>query len=174
MIKSLVSLLSLVSLAFRKSPALRVLCSVMREVADELIRVVDQAAEALSILSETEADKSYRDGGWSRKQLIGHLIDSASNNHQRFVRAQQVSFLEFPKYEQESWVSLQNYKQAPWPELVDFWRLYNHHLARVIRTVSPDKLQVGCKVGPSEPMNLGDLIKDYLRHVKHHLGQLGA
>ncbi|RPJ58822.1 MAG: DinB family protein [Acidobacteria bacterium] len=146
----------------------------MKEIADELVRVVDQAADTLFAVSEAEAGKSCREGGWSRKELIGHLIDSASNNHQRFVRAQQVSFLEFPKYEQESWVSIQHYKQAPWPELVDFWRLYNHHLARVIQSVSPDKLHVGCKVGPSEPMNLGDLIRDYLRHLKHHLGQLGA
>ena len=106
--------------------------------------------------------------------MIGHLIDSASNNHQRFVRAQGVAALEFPKYEQESWVSLQNYKQATWPELVDFWRLYNHHLARVIRAVAPEKLQVPVKIGPGEPMALGDLIKDYLRHLKHHLGQLGV
>ncbi|RPJ86449.1 MAG: DinB family protein [Acidobacteria bacterium] len=146
----------------------------MKEIADELVRVVDQAADTLCAVSEAEADKSCREGGWSRKELIGHLIDSASNNHQRFVRAQQVSFLEFPKYEQESWVSIQHYKQAPWPELVDFWRLYNHHLARVIRALPSEKLQVGCKVGPSEPMNLGDLIRDYLRHLKHHLGQLGA
>jgi len=146
----------------------------MNDIANELVQVVDQAAEKLCVVSEMEAGKSYRDGGWSRKELLGHLIDSASNNHQRFVRAQQVSFLEFPKYEQESWVSLQNYRHAPWPEIVDFWRLYNHHLARVIRTVSADKLQVSCKVGPSEPMALGDLIKDYLRHLKHHLSQLGV
>jgi len=146
----------------------------MKDIANEIVQVVDRAAATLRAVTETEAGKSYRDGGWSRKQHIGHLIDSASNNHQRIVRAQQVSFLEFPKYEQETWVSLQNYKQAPWPELVDFWRLYNHHLARVIQAVSPEKLQVGCKVGPSEPMNLGDLIKDYLRHLKHHLSQLSA
>ncbi len=85
-----------------------------------------------------------------------------------------MAFLEFPKYEQVNWVSLQNYKQAPWPEIVDLWRLYNHHLARVIQTVSPEKLNVGCKVGPAEPMSLGALIKDYLRHLKHHLSQLGV
>jgi len=146
----------------------------MKDIADELVQVVDQAAEKLCVVSEAEAGRSYRAGGWSHKEILGHLIDSASNNHQRIVRAQQVSFLEFPKYEQENWVSLQNYKHAAWPELVDFWRLYNHHMARVIEAVSPDKLEVPCSVGPSEPVTLGFLIKDYLRHLKHHLSQLGV
>lgn len=146
----------------------------MREIAVELVQVVDRAAQALHSVTDAEAGKSYRDGGWTRKELIGHLIDSASNNHQRFVRAQQVSFLEFPNYQQEKWVSLQEYKQAPWSELVDFWRLYNHHLARLIESIPQEKLEVACKIGPSEPVTLDFVMKDYLRHLKHHLSQLGA
>ncbi|RPI20007.1 MAG: DinB family protein [Acidobacteria bacterium] len=145
----------------------------MQQLAEELTSVVERAAEALRAVGDTEAGQSYRPGGWSRKELLGHLIDSASNNHQRFVRAQGVPFLEFPKYEQEEWVGRQNYRQESWPDLVELWRLYNRHLAHVIRAFPAEKLEVGCKVGPSEPMKIGDVIKDYLRHLKHHLSQLG-
>ena len=144
----------------------------MKQTADELIRTVEDAAGFLKRIPESKASQSPLPAGWSRIQILGHLIDSASNNHQRFVRALQVSALEFPKYEQDQWVELQNYKNAPWPELVDLWRLYNRHLARIIESVPADKLETSCKIGPSEPMTLRELIEDYLRHLKHHVTQL--
>ena len=145
----------------------------MEEVAAELIRVVEAASERLEKLSEEEAEARRSTGGWSKKEILGHLIDSAANNHHRFIRAQQVDELVFPAYEQDEWVRLQDYSSSSWSHMVGLWRLYNLHLARVIRRISPEKLETVCKIGSNEPVTLRYLVEDYLRHLKHHLERLG-
>jgi hypothetical protein len=102
------------------------------DVARELLSVVETASESLRTISESEAPQRNLPGSWSKKEILGHLLDSAVNNHHRFVRAQQVEELTFPAYDQPHWVSSQGYGERPWPELVDLWRLYNRHLAHVI------------------------------------------
>ena len=106
-------------------------------------------------------------------EILGHLIDSATNNHHWFVRALQVEGLVFPPYEQEDWVRLQDYNSTAWESLVELWRLYNYHLAHVIRRIPGDRLEVVCRIGPHEPVTLGYLVEDYVVHLKHHLRQLG-
>ena len=106
--------------------------------------------------------------------MIGHLIDSAANNHQRFVRAQQSSELVSPAYDQEKWVSVQDYNSASWPDLKELWRLYNLHLAHVIRRIPAEKLQVKCTIGGKDPVTLGSVIDLYLTHLKHHLDKIGV
>src|SRR5262245_46381642 len=86
-------------------------------VAD-LVSAVDRAAPALVALGDERSRACPAPGKWSPREVIGHLIDSASNNHQRFVRAQLQEDLVFAGYEQESWVRLQHYAEAPWDELV--------------------------------------------------------
>src|SRR5438046_7841228 len=105
--------------------------------ASELLSVIESASESLRRIGDPEASLTSAPGTWSKKQILGHLLDSAVNNHHRFVRAQQVERLSFPHYEQEHWVSSQGYAERPWPELVDLWRLYNRHLAHVIRLIPP-------------------------------------
>lgn len=145
----------------------------MNTIAIELRSAVDAAAEQLNAVPEDAARLRPAPGKWSKQEIIGHLIDSAANNHQRFVRAQEGSELVFPKYEQDHWVSAQRYNEAPWSELVALWRLYNHHLARVIETIPKDRLKVLCFIGPYEPVTLGFVVEDYLAHLKHHLRQAG-
>ncbi len=145
----------------------------VQRVAGELEAVVERAAERLRAVDEAEAGRSPAPGKWSTKEIVGHLIDSAANNHQRFVRAQQAEALSFPKYEQEAWVSVQAYAARPWAELVELWRLYNRHLAHVMRQIRPEKLGVPCTIGSNAPVTLGYLVEDYLAHLKHHLRQLG-
>ena len=110
---------------------------------------------------------------WSVKEIVGHLIDSAANNHQRFVRAQHAQRLEFAGYEQNLWVRSQDYQSYPWHELVDFWMLYNRHLAYVITRVPAAALKISCRIGDDKPVTLGFLIEDYLRHLRHHVRQIG-
>jgi len=74
---------------------------------------------------------------WSKKQILGHLIDSAANNHQRFIRMQMSRELRFPGYEQTEWVRLNRYEQRPWQELVVLWAAYNRHLADVMEHIAP-------------------------------------
>jgi len=143
-------------------------------VATELIRVVDEAAESLRHVDEADASRRPAADKWSKKEILGHLLDSATNNHHRFVRAQQVEEFLFPKYEQEEWVRVQEYAASSWPELIELWRLYNRHLAQVIRHLPEEKLEVRCRIGPAAPVSLGDLVEDYLVHLKHHLQQIGV
>jgi len=143
-------------------------------VASELVRVVEAASESLSRIGDAEASVKPDSGKWSKKEVLGHLVDSAVNNHHRFVRAQQVEELTFPKYEQEHWVAVQGYTERPWPELIELWRLYNRHLAHIISLIPEESLAVTCVIGPSEPVSLSYLIDDYLVHLRHHLQQIGV
>src|ERR1041384_5473542 len=106
--------------------------------ARELVALVDQSAEALLQLSDEAASKRPAPGKWSPKEIIGHLIDSATNNHRRFVHAHWQDDLVFPGYAQEDWVKVQDYQSAPWDELVGLWHAYNLHLARVMRATPDD------------------------------------
>jgi hypothetical protein len=146
----------------------------MNSLSAELAHVVGVAETVLRLVGDAEAEKPILPGGWSRKQLLGHLIDSASNNHQRFVRAALQGSLEFPAYDQAGWVRIQAAEAAPWPALTALWADYNRYLAHVIARLPADKLEASCRIGTGEPVTLGFLVKDYLRHLLHHLGQIGA
>lgn len=106
--------------------------------------------------------------------MIGHLIDSASNNHQRFVRAALQTALDFPRYDQEGNVRVQEPQEADWTLLVSLWALYNRYLAHVIARLPPDKLETPCRIGSGEPVTLGFIANDYLIHLLHHLRQIGG
>src|ERR1700758_3064495 len=101
----------------------------MIEASKKLLSLVERAEPTLHEISESESIQPILPGGWSRKQVIGHLIDSASNNHQRFVRASLQPSLDFPGYDQEGNVLLQAPQDADWPLLVSLWGAYNRYLA---------------------------------------------
>jgi len=146
----------------------------MKDLSDELLRAVDAAEPKLREISEHESIQPVLQGGWSRKQVIGHLIDSASNNHQRFVRASLQPSLEFPGYDQDENVRVQAMQEADWALLVSLWAAYNRYLAHVIAHLPESKLESPCRIGSGEPVTLGFIATDYLRHLVHHLGQIGA
>lgn len=140
----------------------------------ELLLVVNSAEEILRRFSAEESRVPVLAGGWSCRQVIGHLIDSASNNHQRFVRASLQDSLEFPGYDQKGWARVQAAEEADWSLLLALWVNYNRYLAHVIAHLPPPKLEVPCRIGGSEPVTLKFLAEDYLRHMVHHLSQIGA
>ncbi len=143
--------------------------------AEQIEILVDQVSRQLQSLPEADARREPAPNKWSIAEILGHLIDSAANNHQRFIRAQQLDSVEpyvGPGYLQDSWVALNGYHEAPWPELVDLWRLYNRHLARVIARVPDDQLSTEMRVGSYEPATLGFVIEDYLAHMRHHVAQI--
>jgi hypothetical protein len=109
---------------------------------------------------------------WSKKEILGHLIDSAANNHQRFVRAQGTPLLEFPPYEQEFWVATQSYATEPWPDLVNLWLLLNRHLLHVMKAMPAAVFSHQCVIGGRPAVTLEALADAYLRHVDLHLSQL--
>lgn len=145
-------------------------------LAAQLNKIIDETAAALTHIDEaaaSAADPETRK--WSKKQILGHLIDSAANNHQRFVRApQSTGEFSFPIYRQESWVELQNYQARSWAELIAFWKSYNQHLAHVIENIPAAKADTLCRIGESEPVSLKFLVEDYIAHLQHHITQITA
>ncbi len=144
----------------------------MKQLAEQVVEAIVAADLRLRDIDESAAAHKPAPEVWSKKELLGHLIDSASNNHQRFVRLQLADDLHLPKYEQEGWVRVQGYQAADWGLLVALWRSYNLHLARLIRDVTPESMAHTGRVGDGEPVTLQYLMEDYVAHLEHHLLQL--
>ena len=145
----------------------------MESLAKELIEIVTSVASELIRMEDAQAGVKPSANEWSKKEIIGHLIDSAANNHQRFVRAQIENSLVFPPYAQETWVQRQAYHTCPWLQLLELWKAYNLHLAWIIRQTPTEALVRNCTIGDNPTVTLGFLIEDYLSHLKLHLEQLG-
>ena len=153
-----------------------------QQFLDDFEQTIQSAAVRLREISAEEARKSAA-GDWSSKQILGHLIDSAANNHQRFVRGQFTDDLVFSGYDGDQWVDAQKYNDESWPDLIDLWRAYNMHLLRVV-SIIPERVltqprekhtldQIAFKtLDQGEPTTLEYLIRDYLDHLKHHLDQI--
>lgn len=155
----------------------------MEEVVRHFRQVVEEAAPRLLALADDAAGRERDGGGWSAKQIVGHLIDSAANNHRRFVLAQFKDDLRFDGYAGEDWVSAQRYDGADWPLLVELWRSYNLHLAHVMSHASAEALtkpraahsldQIAWQtVDAARPATLEYLMRDYVGHLKSHLRQI--
>jgi len=145
----------------------------MKTLSTKLTAAVDSAEAALLTVTEEQSAKPVLTGGWSRKQLIGHLIDSAGNNHQRFVRAALQDSVTLPGYDQAGWSRAQFVQDAPWSMLIALWATYNRYLAHVIAHLPDEKLDVPICIGSYEPMTLRFVAEDYLVHLNHHLAQIG-
>ena len=126
----------------------------------------------LAGIADAEAGKRPTPERWCKKEIIGHLIDSASNNHQRFVRAQIVGKLEFPRYEQEAWVRVQQYQSAKWLDLIDLWRAYNLHLLHVVTCMSDEGRRSTCRIGDGREVMLGEMFEECVNHIEHHLRKM--
>jgi hypothetical protein len=144
------------------------------DVAEALEETLDASRAPLLAISEEAAARRTGPENWSKKEILGHLIDSASNNHQRFVRLQLDEILVMPAYQQNHWVRTENYNGRDWRDLVELWLVFNRHLAHVIRHTDPAAAGHIWKA-PGSEYSLEFLIEDYLRHLRHHLAQiLGA
>ena len=139
---------------------------------------------SLSSMSDIETSSRENDK-WSKKEILGHLIDSASNNHQRFVRAQFTDDLIFPGYDQDNWVRVQDYQNINWHSLVELWKDFNFLIIHLLSKINKEDLnklrvkhnldQIAWKEIPaSEPVTLEYFVKDYFGHMRHHLNQLLA
>lgn len=142
------------------------------EIGRSLEAVVDEAEPRLRAIPEDRASKARAAGKWSDKEILGHLIDSAANNHQRFVRAQIEALVQLPGYEQDEWVAHQQYGERPWEDLVDLWCAWNRHLAHVLTKVPESRREVPCEIGGSDAVTLSFIALDYVGNVEHHLRQI--
>lgn len=142
------------------------------EVATNLGGTVAQAKPLLQKLNNADTSLRPATGKWSKKEILGHLLDSASNNHQRFVRATLQGELTFPGYDQAPLVELQQFAEMDWGFLVDFWAAYNRFLAHVINCLPAKAAEITCNIGNNPPAPLGWVAQDYVEHLKHHLNQI--
>jgi len=156
----------------------------MPEYVAELLEAINDAAPALREMSDERSRLRPAPGKWCPREIVAHMVDSASNNHQRFVRAQFQDDLVFSGYEQDAWVSVQSYRDAPWEELIALWYNFNLHIARIMLLVPKDERErprarhnldeiAWNPVHRDQPATLDYFMKDYVAHLKHHLAQLG-
>ncbi|HVZ47412.1 MAG TPA: DinB family protein [Gemmatimonadaceae bacterium] len=151
--------------------------------ARRLRAAIATAEPMLRAMSDAAAARAPAPGKWSPKQVIGHLIDSATNNHQRFVRAAFQDTLVFPGYAQDDWVALQRYGDAAWDELLTFWLAYNRHIATIMAAVPEEaRLRVRAthnldEIATHAPptaahATLDYFMLDYVDHLELHLRQI--
>lgn len=143
---------------------------------EHLALSLEQAVEReflhLRTIGEYDAGRKPAANAWSQKEELGHLIDSATNNHVRFVRASIETDFRGPGYQQDGWVSAHGYGDMPWADLLDFWKRYNLFLARLVRRIPDSLMDRTCIIGESRPVTLRFLIEDYTLHMQHHLDHI--
>jgi uncharacterized damage-inducible protein DinB len=155
----------------------------MPACALDLTNAVDAALPRLQAIDEAATLRRPAPGKWSAREIVGHLVDSASNNHQRFVRAVFQDDLVFAGYDQDAWVEAQRYQDARWDDLLSLWAGFNRHLARVMTATSEQvRRQPRARhnfdsiafrpIPATTPATLEYFMEDYVLHLRHHLGQI--
>lgn len=139
----------------------------IREVVDREVPILQNIPEP--VLTERR-NSQHR----TIKQLLGHLVDSAANNHQRMVRLQYNPHLVFPDYTQDNdrWISLQDYQHADWSDLIQLWKYYNLHIIQVIRSVDMSALENDWQDFEGNRVTLHQMIEGYLGHLHLHIDQI--
>src|SRR5215212_6756460 len=140
--------------------------------ANQITQIVDRYEAAFKNLTEAKWSAKPNKNKWSKKEILGHLLDSALNNLRRFIVTQ---YQQNDKiiYQQDEWVKLQTYQEADINEVILIWKGLNRQIARVISIIPADKLKNSCDTGKNgeELQTLEFLIEDYISHLKHHLSQ---
>jgi hypothetical protein len=144
----------------------------MRETARSLREILTRVLPPLREIDESEAARRPAAGKWTKKEILGHLIDSAGNNQQKFVRAMEKERSDFAGYRQDHWVAAQKYNDAGWHDLIVLWQALNLHLAHVIENVDRRMLGHRLSVDGANDATLEFLMRDYLAHLEHHLDQI--
>jgi DinB superfamily len=144
------------------------------QLAREFGAGIGELRIALLALSPDLADTPWRPGGWTRKQIVGHLLDSAANNRQRFARAAIDGQYAGPGYAQDAWVAAHGYAGQSWETLLRWWQAEHEILAALVDHIPEERLGAMCTVGDDAPVTLRFLIEDYLTHQRWHFKQLAA
>jgi hypothetical protein len=142
------------------------------QLASHLRAIVENGMGTLAArYGEASASTPPANGGWSAKQVVGHLIDSAGNNIQRAVRLSIDPELRMPGYRQAEWVTVQGYQDRPWAELLSLWQMLNLHFAQTVERVNKAHLSRTWILG-DDRITLGFMLEDYIAHMKHHLDRM--
>ncbi len=142
------------------------------QLANDFAARLASAESDLRAITELEATETYKADAWTRKQVLGHLIDSAINNHVRFVMAALDGEYTGPAYHAQGWVTMHDYANMLWSELLDLWKAHNSLLARVVRQIAEENLTAECRIGSDKPVTLRYVIEDYLHHLEEHISEI--
>jgi hypothetical protein len=145
----------------------------MKQGITLLGKALEQVPDRLATISEQQAERRTAQSKWSPKEELGHLLDSAANNHQRIVRAVLQDQPAMPGYEQRAWVDMHAYRQREWRDLIELWTALNRQLLAAAKGVPADAWPRMLTVAGSEPVTLQFVFDDYLNHMFHHLDHIG-
>ncbi|OEH92409.1 metal-dependent hydrolase [Bacillus solimangrovi] len=142
----------------------------MQSVIDKLSFWINTVPKEFSYMTELEVSERTNPNKWSKKEIIGHLCDSAMNNLERFIKIQyeEQPFIITP-YNQEQWVLLQDYENSSIEEVLNLWCSLNKQIIRVIEKIPSEKRSYLCDIGNKQIRTFEWLIEDYLEHMEHHL-----
>jgi len=140
---------------------------------NEILSLVDQAMIDFENITEKAWNDKPQPSKWSKKELLGHLIDSASNNIRRLIVGQYEQGVKIV-YHQDEWVLYQNYQGTDIADVKMLWKLLNDQICRVIENIPEEKLQNNCDTGKGkiDLYTLSYFIEDYVLHLKYHLKQI--
>jgi hypothetical protein len=133
---------------------------------------IEALQDRLVAVSPDLADTPWSPGKWTRKQIVGHLLDSATNNRQRFVRVAIDGVYAGPRYAQDGWVAAHGYADLPWGILLEWWRVEHQILTAVVDRIPEHRLHAACTVGDNDAVTLQFLIDDYIAHQQWHMQQI--
>lgn len=141
----------------------------MQEIASQLESLIDEHTAALRNIPAAKMEHKPSPAKWSKKEIIGHMADSAQNNIRRFVVAQ---YEETPQilYNQDQWVAISNYQQYKTADLITLWQLLNKHIVVILKNTSPEMAQRTCQTQDLHTIEW--LAEDYVKHLRHHLHQV--
>jgi hypothetical protein len=143
-------------------------------VTNRIIQLIEEWEHKLIEMGPEAVSQNRNSQNRTIRQILGHLTDSASNNHQRIIRLQYNHILEFPDYRQDNdlWIELQNFQHENWYNLVQHWKYSNLHLAHVINSVDCSKLTNYWEDFEGTKVSLKQMIEEYTGHLKLHLNEI--
>jgi hypothetical protein len=138
----------------------------MRSMAIELRDIIDKHLGDLINIPEEQYSWKPGPAKWSKKEILGHLVDSAQNNIRRFVVAQYEE-TPFIKYNQDKWVLISGYQHWQTADVIQLWYLLNKQVCYILENTSPEMFGRTCLT--DSPHSIEWLAEDYTRHLRHHL-----
>jgi hypothetical protein len=141
----------------------------MKEIARQIRSFISTVQPRLYRMNHEKMGFKPSPHGWPEKEILGHLIDSVANNHQRYAEAVNNVIEQFPAYIRNEWVQIQRYNEISCSFLVTLFSAYNVHLSQAIECIPVDAQSSPCSIGKGEPVALEFVVKDYLRHLKYHI-----
>lgn len=142
----------------------------MQQTIHELRTIVNAYTEKASAIPEDEFSAKPLPNKWSKKEVLGHLIDSAQTNLRRFICGQYETEPPFVVYQQDFWVSANGYQDAPGQEVIQLWRLINLRICAVLERMPEENYTKHCLTDTLHTLQW--LAQDYVKHLKHHLNQI--